>query len=350
MWTMLIIALVQMPSLALSPAIHLIQTQAFPERTLAQVQTVMGMTNLFWPLTSAVVVFLINRGFVTKKGAVVFGLVLLAVTGLYAIVQHDAFWNLFVLSALLGISCGCFVTNAFGLLFDNFDDEMRQRVAGFQTSSINLGGILFSLAGGMLATAMWYGGYLVLLLGLPVAVLALFTVPHYKSPSAKISGSYTEKSKFNPRIFYYAAITFLFLMIYTVCSTNISTHIEKLGDSVTSGILVAVQMGGGVLSGLFFRTAFQPVRRHGHGYGLRRCLYGVAAYRAFFNLAGPDHARRLPGRDVPEHHAAQMHLFGVHACRHVELGDGDAHHLKRRAQFRRVPVANCFHEPDERAV
>ncbi len=252
MWTMLIIALVQMPALALTPAIHLIQTQAFPEKTLAQVQTVMGLSNLVWPLTSIVVAFLINRGKVTKKGAVVFGLVLLFVTGIFALLQHTFFWNLIALSVLLGISCGGFVTNAFGLLFDNFDDETRQKVAGYQTSSINLGGILFSLAGGVLATMIWYGGYLILLLGLPVAVLAFITVPYYKSPSAKISGDYTEKSKLNPRIFYYAAIAFLFMMIYAACGANISTHIDKLGNSATSGILVAVQMGGGVVSGLFF--------------------------------------------------------------------------------------------------
>jgi MFS family permease len=250
MWTMLIIALVQMPSLALSPAIHLIQTQAFPERTLAQVQTVMGMTNLFWPLTSAVVAFLINRGLVTKKGAVVFGLSSRSATGLYCDRAARAFWNLTVLSALLGISCGCFVTNAFGLLFDNFDDEMRQRVAGFQTSSINLGGILFSLAGDCWPRRCGTAGISSFFWD-PVAVLAFFTVPYYKSPSQRYPGAIRRNEFQSAHILLRGDCLFVHDDLYGL-QHQISTHIEKLGDSVTSGILVAVQMGGGVLSGRFF--------------------------------------------------------------------------------------------------
>ncbi len=252
MWTILIIALVQMPMLALTPAFNLIQTIAFPDKSLAQVQTVMGLTNFVSPLTSIVVMLLINSGKVTKKGAVIVGLILLSLTGLFAVLQHTMFWNLVALSIFLGMSTGCFMTNAFGLMFDNFDDEFRQKVAGYQTSAINAGGILFSLIGGVLATFMWYGGYLLLLAGLPIAILVFFTVPYYKSPSAKVTGNYTEKSRLNPRIFYYSAITFLFMMIYGVCGANISTHIADLGNSATSGILVAVQMGGGVFSGIFF--------------------------------------------------------------------------------------------------
>ena len=252
MWTLLVIALVQMPMLALTPAINLIQTQAFPDKTLAQIQTVLGLTNLVSVATSIVAAFLINRGKATKKSAVVFGLVMLSLTGLFAILLNTQFWHFVALCVILGLSSGCFMTNAFGLMFDNFDDENRQRVAGYQTSAINMGGILFSLAGGVLATLIWYGGYLLLLAGLPIAVLAFITIPYYKSPSAKVSGNTTEESKLNPRIFYYAGITFLFLMVYSVCSTNISTHIANLGNSATSGILVAILMGGGVVSGLFF--------------------------------------------------------------------------------------------------
>ncbi len=260
MWTILIIALVQMPVLALTPAIHLIQTNAFPDRSLAEVQTVMGLANLVAPLTSIFVALLINRGRATKKGAVVIGLISLSLTGLFAVFQHTMFWNFIALSVFLGLSMGCFMTNAFGLMFDNFDDKFRQKVAGYQTSAINLGGIIFSLAGGVLATVMWYGGYLMLLLGLPIAILALITVPNYKSPSARVSGNYTDKSGLNPRIFYYAVTVFLFMMLYNVCSANISTHIAKLGNSATSGILVAVQMGGGVVSGLFFGRISERIK------------------------------------------------------------------------------------------
>jgi MFS family permease len=252
MVTILIIALVQMPSLALTPAINVIQTKAFPDRSLSQVQSAIALTSLVSPLTSILAAFLINRGKATKKGVVVFGLCCLSMTGLLALLFHSDYWQLFMYSIVLGTSTGFFMTNNFGLLFDNFEDRERQVITGYQTSCINVGGILISLTGGVLATMMWYGGYLIFLIGLPIAVLAFFTVPNYKSPAASGLAGGEAKKKLNPRIFYYSVLACIFMAIYGVCSNNISTHIANLGDSAMSGIAVAVQMGGGVVSGFFF--------------------------------------------------------------------------------------------------
>lgn len=255
MVTLLIVALVQMPSLALTPAINQIQTAAFRDYTLAQVQTALAWTNLVSPLASILAAFFINRGVLTKKAALVAGLLMLSFTGVLAVLFHRDFWNLYLLSISLGLATGLFMTNAFGLLFDNFNDQERQTIAGYQTSCINAGGISMGLLGGLMATALWYGGYLILLIGLPIAVLALFTVPSYKSPAAtKTAGQ--KASRLHSRILYYAALACIFMMIYGVGGSNISTHIKQnlpgVDDAAIAGVAVAVQMGGGVLSGLFF--------------------------------------------------------------------------------------------------
>ncbi len=256
MWTILLIALNQMPALALTPAINRIHTKLNPNGSLAEVQTAMAWTNLVSPVMSIVAAVFINKGIFTKKGVVIAGLLLLSLTGLLAVFFNTEFWSLSMLSIVLGMATGLFMTNAFGLLFDNFGDQERQVIAGYQTSCINLGGIAMGLLGGVLATAMWYGGYLILFIGLPVAVLAFFTVPHYKSPSAGGAGQKNKKFRLNPRIFYYAGLAFLFMMIYGVGGANISTHIKQnipdVNDAAMAGIAVAVQMGGGVVSGLFF--------------------------------------------------------------------------------------------------
>ena len=256
MWTILIIALVQMPGLALTPAINEIQTHAFPDKTLAQVQSALALSSLISPLASIFAVIFIDRGIFTKKGVVVAGLSMLALTGVLAWLFHTQFWNLYLLSASLGIATGLFMSNAFGLLFDNFGDKERQVIAGYQTSCINAGGISMGLVGGVLATAMWYGGYLILLIGLPIAVLAFFTVPNYKSPSASHSTGKTEKSRLHPKIFYYGALACLFMMIYGIGGSNVSTHIHQnlpnVNNAAMAGVAVAIQMGGGVVSGFFF--------------------------------------------------------------------------------------------------
>ncbi len=253
MWTILVIALVQMPMLALMPAINLIQTVAFPERSLAEVQTAVSMTNLFAPITAIIAATFINRGKLTKKTAIIIGLCLLTLTGAASTVLNTAFWHLIFLSIMLGASVGFFLTNAFGVMFDNFDDAAREVVSGYQTSAINLGGILFSLAGGALATIYWYGGYLVLLTGLPVAILAAVVIPKYKSPALRSGrGAFKSITALDPGVFYYAGAASLFMTMYGVCGGNISTHLSELGNSATAGVATAIQMGGGVVAGIFF--------------------------------------------------------------------------------------------------
>jgi MFS family permease len=260
MVTILVIALVQMPQLALMPAINLIQTTAFPEQTLLEIQSAMAWTSLVSPLTSILVALFINRAVATKKGAVVVGLLLLGLTGLLAVLFHSQFWHLKMLSVCIGAATGCFMTNNFGLMFDNFDDSERQVVAGYHTSCVNAGGILLALTGGVLATVIWYGAYLLLLIGFPIALLAFFAVPNYKSPGKNMSGDAKVKTKLHQDVFYYAILASLFMMIYGVCSNNISTHIKDLGNSATAGIATSIQMAGGVVSGLLFGKLSEKLR------------------------------------------------------------------------------------------
>ena len=254
MWTILVVALIQMPGLALTPGINQIRTTAFSNYSLGLVQTALALSGLAQPAAAFCAAFLINKRFVTKKVVIIFGLILLAANGVLAILLNTEFWHLLLLSIVLGISTGCFISNMFGLLFDNFEPAERQSIAGYQSAVINAGGIMMSLMGGLLARFMWYGGYLMLLIGLPVALLVLITVPNYKVPKAPVTAGGGKKSsgKLNPRIYYYCGIAFLFMMFYSVCGANLSTHIAEIGDSATTGMAIAFMMGGGVVSGLFF--------------------------------------------------------------------------------------------------
>ena len=251
MWAILIVAFVQMPGLALTPGINQIRTTAFSNYSLGMVQTALALASLTQPLAAFFAAFLINRGIVSKKAVIIFGLCLLSATGVTAIILHTEFRHLILLSVLLGASTGLFISNMFGLIFDYFEPQEREFITGYQSSVINAGGITMGLVGGLLATFIWYGGYLVLLVGLPTVVLVYFTVPKHKNPAIR-SGNKAPGKKLNPKIYYYCAIAFLFMMTYSACGSNLSTHIASIGNSATSGIAVAFQMSGGVVSGIFF--------------------------------------------------------------------------------------------------
>lgn len=252
--TILCIALIQMPILALTPAIARM-SQVFPDRTLSEIQTVVSLPNLISMFSAILSAFLVTRGVMSKKTAVISGLVMAILTGVAAIFLHTQFWHLVVFAAILGMALGFFIPTTMSIMFDSFSDTERQKVTGFQTSFINIGGIIMSAVGGFLATLLWYGGYLAFLLMVPVAILAAITLPGGPKKSGDtISGAKLEKSKLPLQVGYYAVLIFLFMMIYNVGGSNLSTHLQQngLGNSATAGLAAAVQMAGGVASGLVF--------------------------------------------------------------------------------------------------
>ncbi len=251
-WTILIIALTQMPGLALSPATE--QIRSFFNRNLAEVQTAMSMTNFVSVVVSIIIAFLVNRSLITKKLSVVFGQFFLGFSAVIALLFHSQFWSVSLLSVTIGIATGCFVTSTFGLLFDNFERDERQKLAGYQTSFINIGGILMSLIGGLLASFFWYGGYLIFSIDLLIAVVCILTVPSYKTAGVTNSENPVKRSRIRPRVYYYTVCIFFFMMIYSACGMNISTHIKSSFENYSSvaGLCNAVQMAGGVIAGIFF--------------------------------------------------------------------------------------------------
>jgi MFS family permease len=252
MVTILVVALFQMSQLTLNPAIDTV-VGVFPGRSIADVQEAFALLNFVLPISGIVSALLINRGLLTKRAAILLGLVLLGCTGALSLVLHTEFWHLRLLSVVFGLAAGLYIVNIASVFFDNFSDEERQPIAGYQTSCINGGGIVWGLAGGTLCSLVWYGGYLVFLLAFPVAILAYFTVP--KVPRVKPQKrADAPRVKIKPMVYYYCVILGLFMMLYSVGGSNISTHLTQAGVSnpALAGVAAALQMAGGVCCGMFF--------------------------------------------------------------------------------------------------
>ena len=256
MWSILLIAMVQMPNLALSPGIHQIH-QVFSDKSLSTIQTVMNLPSFISPFVTISAAILIGKSLFTKKQIIVTGLFLVALTGVLSLFAHTQFWHLVLLNCLLGLGLSGYISNATSLIVDNFTVEERQKISGYQTSFINGGGILMSLCGGLLAPVAWHGGYLMLILALPVAIVAILAIPNLKT-SAKAKDADTksvrEKIRLHPDIFLYGALIFVFMCVNNVIGANASTHLatQGLGNSSVSGYITAIRMLGGVICGLVF--------------------------------------------------------------------------------------------------
>ncbi len=263
--SIMLASLMQMVQFALTPGIAKINAEVFPEYPLSVIQTAMTLPSLLSMVFSLVSAFLIGKRWISKKMSVIIGLGLITGTSLVAVLLHEEFWHLCLFSVLIGTGMGFYISTSASIMFDNFNEDERRMSVGYQTSFINLGGIIMSVLGGILANLVWYGGYLVLLLGVPIIIACFIGIPNDRkeaptaapapqAPDSAAKGQKREKAGMPLDVLYYGAIAFTFLLIYTVCGTNISNHLKEanLGNTATAGVATAIQMAGGVTMGLFF--------------------------------------------------------------------------------------------------
>lgn len=259
-WTILVIAMFQMPTLAVSPAISKIMSQF--NRELVTVQTVLQMPNLISPFTSILASIVIAKanGRISKKSVIITGLACIVAAATGMALLSNQFWTLFLWGALIGIALGLFIPTTASLMMDSFDDDEVRVISGQQTSFINIGGIIISILGGLLADVVWFGGYLTFYFGVPIIIMCAIFLPSKKRISengsaVEASSPRGEKSKFNINVAFYGVVIFFFMMMSSVSGSNISVYVIdqlKLGTASTTGYISAVQMLGGACSGLMF--------------------------------------------------------------------------------------------------
>lgn len=253
MWTVWAVSLLQMIGTAMAPAMNIIKTSVFAQYPLSQIQTVMAMTGLVSPAISLLSAELIRRGILTKKSVVLTGLFTLSATGFLALVLHTQLWHIGLLSVLTGIASGCYLSTILSIMVDRFTSQERQIVTGIQSVFVNAGGFLISVLGGFLAAWHWYGGYIILLAGVPLGILALLTLPkETRVRHRNVKGA--AKSKFETDIFFYAVTVFVFMLFFGVINPNLAIHLASSGfkNPALAGVITAIQMAGGVVFGFVF--------------------------------------------------------------------------------------------------
>jgi len=249
MWSILLIALFQMPNIGITPAINKMYTEVFTDKPLSAVQTAVSLTSMMGPIISLLWAFLIRRDIASKRFAILFGTFSLCLAGVLSIFMHNKLWHIGVLAVLLGFGAASYVPNSTSLLVDNFEGEVKRRITGRQVIFSSLGGIFFCIMGGFVASRIWYGGYMLLMLMIPVAVFSFFVIPGYKDSSLASSQARetVKKSKLNPDTFYYDLWQFFLYFLYLVFANNISVHFAQSGiqnSSVAAGFAAAVAMLG----------------------------------------------------------------------------------------------------------
>ncbi len=254
MWTIFITSLMSLAGFAISPALNQMKTIAFPQHTLSEIQTALVMNGLMMPCGSLLSAAAIRYGLMTKRSVVAFGFFFLGFTGILALFLHSALWNLALLSGMIGFSMGCYFTTLLSILMDRFSGVQRRKVLGYQTVFVYTGAVMLSIFGGFLAAWRWYGGYMIMLIGIPMGILSLLALP--KEQRSRTVGKKRQKhrTKLSPVVYYYTVIIIVFMMLASSCNYNLAVHMAASGidHAAIVGTLASFQMIGGAMFGLVF--------------------------------------------------------------------------------------------------
>jgi len=99
-----------------------------------------------------------------------------------------SYWTLIASRAVMGIALAAFFNAITVLILTLYEGGIRNRVMGWRGSTNSLGGILWPLIGGFLGTFSWHLPFAVYLIGLPLGVIALITIPDVAMPNEKAKG------------------------------------------------------------------------------------------------------------------------------------------------------------------
>ena len=235
-----------MSGAAVAPALARI-AEAFPETGDTSIKLILTTPAIFIIVFSLLSGKLAAR--ISKRLILAAGLLLYIVGGVGGGLA-DRFDFLLVCRGVLGAGVGLVMPLATGLIADFFSGDEKARMLGFSTAASNLGGIIATLASGLLAALGWRYSFSVYGLGVIVLILVLAFLPEPKRPEAMASG----RVKLPFAVYAWGAGVFAMMLAFYAIPVNIAIFLDHnaLGGASKAGLAMSATTACGFVAGLTF--------------------------------------------------------------------------------------------------
>lgn len=248
----LTMSFIQMATNAVSSILADIAAE-FPAASVSAIQYLMTFPNLLVVIVSVLSAKLSVR--FSKRTLASVGLVLACLSGMLSFLFHENLPCLYVWAGMLGTGIGLAVPIANSLISDYFDGSEKDTLLGYQTSAANVGSMLMTFFGGLIAVWGWYYDYLVYFLAVPGLALTLIFVPQ-KNVKTENKGEASENRKkgipgFAWRYFFIAAV---FMLMFYMGPTNLAMIAgeRSIGKAAAVGTAATLLLLGGSVMGMIF--------------------------------------------------------------------------------------------------
>ena len=258
--TLIIIALcaasfMGMGSLALSSGLAYIQ-QEFADVDIIWIQLLVTGAVLMQVPVSLFASWFCTR--FSRRSLILFSVCMFLFCGVTPFFLHN-FTIILVLRILYGTAVGLGPTVASSLVFQLFiDNNERSHVVGLTGAFAMLGGMYYTLVGGLLSEIGWQYCFLSYLIGVPILILAFLFLPKDSELTA-INESPTQPEikavyRIKPEVIWIAFLFLIYFTLYFAYTNNISAFVlvSGLGGSSESGLSYTIVNLSGFFGGLTF--------------------------------------------------------------------------------------------------
>ncbi|WP_461392136.1 MFS transporter [Desulfosporosinus fructosivorans] len=162
--------------------------------------------------------------------------------------------------AIMGIGLGICVPFTTGLIADFFQkDDEQTTLMGFQSSVVNIGGIVTSLLAGIFAAIYWSNAFWVYGIGIIVFLLILFKLP--EQTRVVIEG--TQKTSLGGIVYFISFLGFLFSALTFPIFANTALLIveQNFGNAASVGITLTFFSIAGLVAGLIFGKVMSTLNK-----------------------------------------------------------------------------------------
>lgn len=240
------ISLVQMATNGISSILGNIQ-EYYSDYPTFLTQFLMTFPSLFIVIFTLLSAYLLK--YFSKKVLIECGLTLVIVAGIVSFFGYTSIYILFLGAALLGMGVGMCASFAISLISDYFVPESRSKIVGIQTASSNIGSMIMTFVGGLLAVLGWHYNYLVYFIAIPGLILSHFWLDNKKEEASQ-SGNVKE-CKYSFKL---SLIIIVFMILFYIGPTSIALLLIEKGfeNPVLAGTGATMFLLGGALASILF--------------------------------------------------------------------------------------------------
>lgn len=268
-------SLIQMGCNIVSPVLASIQ-ERFSTVPLATIQMLVTLPSAFTVAFSLLSAGISGR--ISKKYTLALGCGAYCLGGLLAFTGYEAFWMLLLCACLMGAGIGVTIPTATSLIADYFTPSEQPKIVGYQTCAAQIGAVLITFLGGILAQIRWQCCYLAALICVPGLLLSLLILPKGEGQVSRSLLSALSILK-DRQIRRSLLMGFLVTMLFNVAPTGLSILLSERGTDSTAyaGYAISLLLLGGAVGGWSFGRL--PQRLRGYAFTL-----GFACMAAGFGL------------------------------------------------------------------